>query len=513
LEGGPIPLLDTYTGPWTTAEAAHLGRRAGFGAKPSELTTMVANGMSASVDALVNYTPINAALDAQIAALSGTTDRTQIKNPRTSAHLGGWLLYRITHTTQPLQEQFALFLHDHFVSDWNTLYQAITPDIEDGLCGLPSDSLAREKKTVELLQEQYALFREQGHLHFRDMLLSVTRDPAMLIYLDNYINVKGRAQENYARELMELFSMGVNNYTEDDVREMARALTGETIDESCSNQFPYTWTFRASDHDTDPKTIFGQTFNLPGAGTETVHLIDLIMDRVSNSQITPFHQIYPATAVYIGWKLLRWFVNDALEMDHPAVGEVAEFFHENNVSGDTFHVRETLRKIFKSQFFYDQSNRYCMFKHPVDFIAMAERNLGIEDSSYTNKLYNFCRRMGMDLFQPPNVAGWNHGQSWINSAFLITRFNLGSHLSETQQFTSAMVDSLLSSGAVSSYGDDAGLLEYFRARLIQVPLTSQEQTTYNNFLNSVGGNDLNGLRRRARGLCHIMLASPRYQLK
>lgn len=152
---------------------------------------MVASGMSDSVDDLVDYSPVDVALDSQIATLSGSVDRDSIRDPITAGHMAGWLLYRIIHCNQPLQEQFALFLHDHFVSDWETIFKTISPDIEDKGC-VPNNPLNRERKAAELLKSQYGKFREFGHLHFRDMLVTITRDPAMLIYLDNFIKI-GRA--------------------------------------------------------------------------------------------------------------------------------------------------------------------------------------------------------------------------------------------------------------------------------------------------------------------------------
>jgi hypothetical protein len=175
-------------------------------------------------------------------------------------------------------------------------------------------------------------------------------------------------------------------------------------------------------------------------------------------------------------------------------------------------VRQTLRKLFKSQLFYLAEYRYTMYKHPADFVVMALRNFRLQETSYTGQVRSFLDRMGMRLFSPPNVAGWNHGQTWVNSGYLLNRYNYADRLSSSAIATDEWVDGLIS---VRQRGHDA-LIEFFRARLIQTALRPEEHAILNDFLSGIqngSGSPQSKYRRKIRGLIHLMMALPRYQLK
>ncbi|MHC4681239.1 MAG: DUF1800 domain-containing protein [Planctomycetota bacterium] len=521
-----MALLDPYDGPWGPEEAAHLARRAGFGASPDEVDMLTGMGMEAAVDSFIDYDPLDAALDAQMSALPDEGENNRLQDPQDDASLQGWWLYRMVHSTRPLQEQFTLFLHDTLVSAYEKVKVGVTNKVNKGndgsqdnqQCelargGLPPDNKRKVKITARLMKEQNHLLRRNGHGHYRQLLRSITRDPAMLIYLDNRLNKKGKAQENYAREIMELFSMGVGNYTEEDVREVARAFTGETINARCADNWPYSYTFDAGKHDGNPKAVFRHIFNFGGTGEDTNYVIDLILDRISNAtDISPAHATHPAAALYMSWKILTWFVGESIAIEDPAVPELAEFFYANPVAGDGYHVGQTLRRLFKSQLFYLPEYRYTMYKHPADFVVMALRNLQLHESSYTGQARSFLDRMGMRLFSPPNVAGWNHGQMWVNSGYLLNRYNYADRLSSSAIATDEWVDGLIS---VRQRGHDA-LIEFFRARLIQTALRLEEHAILKDFLSGIqngSGSPQSKYRRKIRGLIHLMMALPRYQLK
>lgn len=516
--------FELYVGAWTEEEAAHLYRRAGFGGRPEEIAAMTEAGMEAAVQRLVDYEPVDQALEDKIAALRNLPDFERIKNPQDHAALQGWWLYRMVHTNQPLQEQFTLFQHDHFVSEWGKVRDGVTSRVNAGTDGtherarcsggsLAPDEDRRDKITARLLREQNELLRQRGHGPFRDMLIAVTRDPAMLIYLDNKDNQKDRPQENYSRELMELFSMGVGNYTEEDVREVAKALTGETINTLCENDYPYSYTFFAPRHSRADKTVFGVTFNEFGRGADTEYVIDLILHQVSRSGISPFHDIYPATAVYMAWKFITWFIRADIPIDHPAVGELAEIFYNHQPNGYPYDVRETLRILFSSDFFYASENRFRMYKNPVDFMVMALRVLDLIESDYTGEAADFLAHMGMELFNPPDVAGWKHGQTWINSSSLLARFNYANRLSHYSILNRRIAFNLIDNGEVTDENDHGGLIEYFRKRLIQQPLNSEETAIFHQFLEGIPNSDNEAFRRKTAGLAHLMMTTPKYQQK
>jgi uncharacterized protein (DUF1800 family) len=529
-----MALLDPYTGPWTKAEAAHLSRRTTFGATAAELSARESAGVSVAVDSIVDYAPIDSNLEQLINALpGGTAENNRLKDPVDARDIEGWWLFRMVHSSQPLQQQFALFLHDHFVSEYGKTSANVPNASNEGNDGsqagqpclstinpLPPDPTRKRRIVARLLQDQHRLFLEKGHADFRSMLIDITRDPCMLIYLDNRLNTKNRPQENYAREIMELFSMGVGNYTENDVQAMARAFTGETIRVGCALGWPYDYTYSTNNHDTSSKTVFGVNFSNPNttAGLDTVKCIDLILERVSGSNVSPHHKVYPATAVYMSWKFMRWFVNETIPIDHQAVGELADFFYNNtSVSGYRYNVRETLRKLFKSQFFYDSSNRLKIIKHPADYIVTALRSLGLSDSSYTGSVYSSMRNMGMRLFEPPNVAGWEHGRTWINSSSVIARFNYANRMSTTNVLTNAAIDALLANSTFADYTDHAGIMNYFAERLLLDSLTPDEAAVFNQlFVDVDAGSTATGLslfRKKVRAALHLTMTMPRYQLK
>lgn len=547
-----MALLDPYTGLWTEAEAAHLARRAGFGASPTEIATLVGLGMDAAVDSIVDYDPavteaeFLAAVDALPPgegdkSVNGEFDTDRIKNPIITNSLEGWWIFRMANTSSPFQEQFTLFLHDHFVSEVAKTRTGIRNRVVDGndgnpnegkrqLCEtgtLPPDPSRKRRIGLRLIREQNELLRSIGHGPFRWTLLAVTRDPAMLLYLDNWLNKKGKPQENYGRELMELFSMGVGNYSEDDVQEVARALTGETVNDQCAEDWPYSHEFDCATHDPDPKTIFGQTVDTADCdaerGAETERVIDLILERVSGATaISPAHGVLPATCLYMSWKLITWFVRETIPIDDPAVAELGAFFHDTEVDGDTYNVRETLRRLFKSQLFYDPAHRFKMYKHPVDFMLMALRTLGIKEPGYTFGARFRLDRMGMRLFSPPNVAGWNHGRNWINSGNLINRYNYADRLSRSGIaenyprggiMTDAQVDALLEGPYLEDMDDHDGMIRYFRDHLIQCDLDADEEAILKVFLSQVLGDPVSKFRRKVRGLLHIFMTMSKYQLK
>ena len=355
------------------------------------------------------------------------------------------------------------------------------------------------------------------------MLRNITRDPAMLVYLDNRINSKEKPQENFARELMELFSMGVGNYTEEDIREIARALTGEHLNERKEDNWPFEYEFMEDQHDDGEKTVFGKKVFSTTPGEEANQIIDLILDQVTGTAMSPAHSRLPAASLYMSWKFLNWFVGETIPIDHPVVEELGEFFYRNKADGDNYNVRELLRKILKSQFFYDPAHRYTLYKHPMDYMVMAARNIGLDEFGYETKWPDnkmrvpvWTSEMGMQLFGAPNVSGWTHGRAWINSGNLIARFNLANNMSSGDYMTDEYCDKLIANGHVKSGSDSAGIIEFFRARLLQADLRPGETKALQKFLAAVAAGKDEGTsvyHRQVRGCFHVMMTLPRYQMK
>ncbi len=568
-----MALLEEYQvgvdGSWSERQAAHLFRRAGFGATPDERISAVGDGsqdaLRATIDQLVNFQLTDPHLDqaatggapnpgAPFADLNNslwpTFNLAEIADPQNEIEGIAHWLYRMRYTSQPLQEQMTLFLHDHMVTEGDKLYNVVPDFLNLGNDGgypgqpcttgtLPYDALRLVKTIVNMMLTQNKLFRETGVDDFRQLVINITRNPAMLIYLDNIFNVNGRPQENFAREVLELFTMGVGNYSENDIREIAKCLTGETFPNfNCESDWSLEYGFFPFTHEPGTKTVFGQTIQNSFSSQETIDVIDLIMNKTSvNPDVSglgaPYNDL-PATAVYMSWKLLRWFVNHTVQLSpvpDAAVLELADYMRgtDNGVYPQRrfrYDIRACLRKIFLSKYFYDESNFFAMIKNPAELLVSSLRVLGLHeklaDPGFGPNVLLLL--MGMRLFNPPNVAGWNHGNSWMTSGNVIVRYiwafktayALNPYADATEYPMNQNVFDLLSDngGPLQGFNDHEGMLEYYRARLIQDDLAQDEHDTLIEFLDTMPGtNDFERYVRKILGLIHVMMTMPKFQAK
>ncbi|HEY3242917.1 MAG TPA: DUF1800 domain-containing protein, partial [Phycisphaerae bacterium] len=287
---------------------------------------------------------------------------------RHTEELRAWWIRRMIVTPRPLEEKMTLFWHGLFTSG------------------------EREVRGGHLLARQNALLRAHALGSFRDLLLGISKDPAMLRYLDNASNRKGHPNENYARELMELFTMGEGNYTEKDVTEAARALTGWAV----TPEGEFRVVRRA--HDDGSKTLLGATGNFGGED-----VIDIILKQ----KATPRH---------LATRLIKFFVQDEPPAD--LVDALTARLRKNK-----YDLRDALRGLFKSEAFYSNDAVLSQIKSPVELIVGTLRRLEIEPQDFAAMVF-VCRNMGQDLFQPPNVKGWDGGRDWITTATLFTRYNV-----------------------------------------------------------------------------------------
>ena len=278
-----------------------------------------------------------------------------------------WWANRMVASFQPLQEKMALFWHGHFVSN---------------------EAKVRDYRK---LLGQLELFQKQGTGNFRDLTLAVAQDPAMLSFLDAGVNVKGASNENFAREIMELFTMGVGHYTEKDIREAARAFTGW-------NYVDLKFVVNKDQHDDGEKTFLGKTGRFDG-----VDVIDIIMQQ-------------PATADYIAGKIYRFFVRQELSPElQKQLGSVLRDNH--------YEIAPLLEKIFLSRDFYSPASVGTRIKSPVELAVTTYKKLGLKSVPGVPDFNSATGQLGQQLFSPPTVAGWAGGQSWITPGLLLERGN------------------------------------------------------------------------------------------
>ncbi|HWP28412.1 MAG TPA: DUF1800 domain-containing protein [Chloroflexota bacterium] len=430
-------------------ELAHLLRRAGFGATPAELDAAVRLGYDTVVDRLLHPEAVEDA-EAPLADLDETVQ------PLEGLRLA-WLT-RMLHTRRPLQEKLVLFWHGQ----------------------LPSAAAKLgARRAPALLDQQLTLFREHALGNWRALLRAISRDPAMLVYLDNRLNRKGAPNENYARELLELFTLGIGNYDEHDVQEAARAFTGWTLDREGR------FTLNARQHDDGLKTIFGRTG--PWTGDD---VIDLILEQ-------------PAAARFLAARLFRFFA-----YDDPAP-EVIERLATRFRNSD-YDLRVLVEAILRSPEFRSERAYRAHIKSPVEFAIGTLKLLGAE--AVPRDLPASLRRMGQDLLNPPSVKGWDGGPAWINATTLLERFNFANRLvsARGEHGTSYLdIDSL-----VRQHPTPEALVDHFADLFLDGDLPPASRATLLAYMQDgpAVAADPDAADRKIRGLVHLVLASPLYQL-
>ena len=363
---------------------AHLMRRAGFGAGRGELEARAAKGYEATVEEL---------LDPE----SEPVDRYEFLRyipgffkPITSPGMGSaaWL-HHLINSQRPLEEKMVLFWHQIFAT-----------------------GQSKVDHYHELLA-QVDMFREKGMSNYRELLLSLAKDPAMIYWLDNCDNHEYAVNENWGRELLELFSMGVGNYTEDDVRDCSRAFTGWTISavppRNYYSRFNWDFEYREEDHDDGEKTFLGQTGRFNGED-----IIDIVCQQ-------------PATSRFIARHLYSFFVADEPQVpawsvtpprDTEAIDTLAAAFIESG-----YDIKAVLRTLFLSDFF--KNARYTKIKNPAEVVVGTLRLVGGAEfpAPGIGELARQPGYMGQDLLNPPSVEGWHTGVEWVNSGSLMKRIN------------------------------------------------------------------------------------------
>src|SRR5581483_8045159 len=383
--------LAPYKGSWDARTAAHLLRRAGFGSSPDETAHYASLGLHGSVDSVLNfpstdslpkpddlYDPRTTLMQyVQQGMRPGQMDdmskrklgqEVRMNERQSIISLQRWWLNRMVATPAPLQEKMALYFHGHFT----------TAAIQKGVSPV-------------MVYNQNQLFRNNALGNLRDLTWQVSIDPAMMIYLDNARSDPQHPNENYARELMELFTLGVGNYTEQDVRESARAWTGYVL-----RPRDGTVQFVPFRHDNGSKTFLGQTGNWGGKD-----IVDIIFKQ-------------PASAEFFANSLLNFFVYNSPEPQ--LVGAVANLIRKND-----FNLKPVMSTLLRSNVFYSSRAYRALVKSPVEFTIGTYKAMGAKEID--DRAQRALLQMGQVLFYPPNVAGWPGGANWLTSQTVIAREN------------------------------------------------------------------------------------------
>jgi uncharacterized protein (DUF1800 family) len=374
ISGDPwAPYVPDETLPWDLRRVVHLHRRAGFAATWDELRRDLNDGPEASIDRLLEGKSRSCGIPAEFIAFADRLADRAVAAPA-SNRLKGWWVYRMLFGPDPLTERLSLMWHDHFA----------TSNLKVNDLGL----MRRQNETL----------RSLGRAPFGTLLRAMLRDPALLIWLDAPDNTKGHPNENLARELMELFTLGVGPYSEDDVKQAARALTGWRLAGDEVRLIP-------SRHDTGTKTILGRT-----AAFDTDGLARLLLD-------------HPATSRRLAWRLCHEFFGEGA-VDDRAIGALAEGLRAHDLD-----IGWGVATVLRSRLFFDAANLGRRIASPIEFAVGAVRALEMFDPApSTPVLADWCGHMGQDLFYPPNVGGWAGGRSWITTRSAIGRANFAAAL-------------------------------------------------------------------------------------
>ena len=439
------PYTPSKERPWDLRRVVHLHRRAGFAATWSEIQRDLKDGPGPSIDRLLSGTSRSQGVPAEF----DQTASLLLDTATDAGRLKAWWVYRMLFGPDPLGERLTLMWHNHFATS------------------------AAKVQDLGVMRRQNELFRTLGRKPFGELLDAVVHDPAILIWLDASANRKEHPNENLARELMELFTLGIGHYTEKDVKEGARALTGWTVAEGKFREM-------ADYHDSGDKTILGRKGSWKG---------DDFVRFVLES---------PATAERLAWRLCELLMGE--NVDAAAIKALAAGLRQHQLD-----IGWGVETILRSQAFFAEGNLGKRVLGPVEYVVAAPRALEMfEAPPSTLLLADWAARLGQDLFYPPNVGGWNGGRAWISTQAMIGRAN----------FAFALVEGTLSRrgepfdplALASRHGQSSGLEDVvaFYGKLLEGAAPAEARCK--RLLAALGA------RPDPRRAVALMLAAPEYHL-
>jgi uncharacterized protein (DUF1800 family) len=480
---------------WTTETAAHLMNRAGFGGSPQAIENLRALGLNRAVSWFVDYEKIPDAtpapdwaqpdpkLIARREAIRNAADpetRRMLQSQQYQdenaemADLRYWWLRRMALGPRPFQEKMTLFWHGHFA----TSYEKV--------------------RNPYFLWLQNETFRQNATGNFNELLIAVAEDPAMLVYLDGAQSHKNHPNENFAREVMELFTLGEGNYTEQDIQQAAKAYTGWGL---AADRLHYE--YHRGNHDDGPKTIFGQTGNFSGED-----VLNMICAK-------------PECAQYIAKRLWRFFAQD--DPPKPAVDALADVLHKSGMD-----LKRAMNVLFRSKEFYAPEVVRAQIKSPVQWLIAGAHQLEAPLPTQPMSLV-MLRQLGQELFQPPNVKGWDGGIAWITTNNLLDRYNFAAALVEGNRVPlpglknqmRSMLNSTSPDGLMevepanvmalftpADLVDPQSFLDALQARFINSQLQPPRLASLSDFLKSRSPLEETDIRKAIR----LIMCTPEYQL-
>ena len=482
-------------------EIDHLLRRAGFGVSDSDGDTFRDMSPAAAVAYLVDYEGRPDDVDERI----GRPDHVRVTTKDIFAPdididdaRQRWM-FRMIHTRRPLQEKMALFWHNHFATAYSKLAAA-----SGTLQG--AKMLAHKPGALQGPQGQIELFRQYALGNFRDLLMQVAQDPAMVVWLDGKSNTKAKPQENFGREIMELFTAGVGYYTEPDVYAAARVFTGWNLRESDTYRHDdygdmnayLEFAYNADQHETSEKTF---SFPIYGSGSRTIPARSGSAGMQDGADLITALAIHPETGRRLARKFWNFFISEIHPPDPAFIDNTAAIYRQSGTE-----IRPVVRYILTSPWFNDPAMRFARYSWPVEFVVRAIREVGWQNLTL-DKTRSPLASMGQLLFEPPNVGGWPLGANWFSTGTMLARTNFAATLAASQK-------GFLATSLESDGGTPQALLAAMLDRVTPAPFDPGPQQALMSYLGGAGvwiggGEQLN---TRTAGLARLLVGSSEYQL-
>jgi uncharacterized protein (DUF1800 family) len=479
-------------------ELDHLLRRAGFGAGPADIDVFRDMSPAAAAAYLIDYEGQPDDVDAQI----GRPDYAQVSTSNLFSPdidvedaRQRWL-FRMIHTRRPLQEKMALFWHNHFATAYSKL-------VADSGATQAAKMLAAKPGVLRGPQGQLELFRQYALGNFRDLLLNVAQDPAMLIWLDGKSNTRAKPQENFGREVMELFTVGVDHYTEPDVYAAARVFSGWNLRQSEAYKSGDMNSYQEFVYNADQHEPTAKTFSFPiySDGSTTIPDRSPAAGMQDGVDLITALALNPQTARRMAGKLWQFFISEIQAPDPAFVDATAAVYLQNRAE-----MRPVVQYILTSSWFNDPSMRYTRYSWPAEYVTRAIKEVGWQGFAL-DKARAPLINMGQLLFEPPNVAGWPLGTNWFSTGTMLARSNFAATLVTTQRDALAAVPE-------PDGRTPQALVAAALKRLTAAPLDAAPQQALLSYLVAGGPWTASAaqLNTRAAGLARLVVGSSEYQL-
>lgn len=476
----------------------HILRRMGFGASALDVSNLSDMSLGSVVTYLLEYERQPDTIDLQISqpGYLGVTARGGPFSPSTLINDARQReLFRMVHSLRPLQEKMALFWHNHFATAYSKVAGVYGAVHATKMMAGQADEVAGAQRG------QYQLFRQYATGNFRDLLVDVAKDPAMLVWLDGRSNTRQRPQENFGRELMELFTMGVGNYTEQDVYAAARAFTGWNLrlsgDRAAAETSYYEFVFNEAQHDVAAKEF---TFAIYPDGNKTIPARATSQGMQDGLDLINALARHPATARRLATRLYNYFVSETSEPDSAWIEDLANSYRQSG-----FSIKAMLRRLFSSSYFLSPGAERARYSWPQEYVARAIKETGWAGLSADTAL-NPLANMGQQLFEPPDVNGWSLGPAWFTTASMLSRMNFAATLMANQKFN-------LSRDVTPYKATPERMIDYLLTRFRLGPVSGNLRDDLLQYARAGGawtGSDAQ-LNTKAAGVGRLIVASAEFQ--